>query len=89
MAGHKDDWNVNVCLGELGLKVQAAQSWQPDIEDQAAGNIWKLALQHFGRRTEHLNPQTHRLKKIGERPAHGFVVVDNEDNRLPGARGLR
>jgi hypothetical protein len=45
----------------FGLKVQAAQSWQPYVEDQAAGNIRKLALQHFGRRTEHLNLQPHRL----------------------------
>jgi hypothetical protein len=40
VAGHKNDWNVNVRLGELELKVQAAQSRQPDVEDQTACNIW-------------------------------------------------
>jgi hypothetical protein len=28
----------------------------------------------------------HRLKKIGERPAHGFVVVNDVDGRLLAAR---
>jgi len=56
----------DVRLGQFGLKVQAAQSWQPDVEDQAAGNVRKLALQHFGRRTEHLNRKP-PIEKIGER----------------------
>src|SRR3981081_3192569 len=70
MAGHKDDWNMNIRLGYVVLKVEAAQSWQSDVEHQAAGNIRELALQHFRRRTEHLNRQSHRLKEISERPAH-------------------
>jgi hypothetical protein len=48
MASHEDDWNVNVRLGKFGLKVQPAQSGQPDVKDQAAGDVWKLALQHLG-----------------------------------------
>jgi hypothetical protein len=48
MAGHKNDWNVNVRFGELELKVQATQSRQPDVEDQTACNIRKLAPQQFG-----------------------------------------
>ena len=55
MAGHEDDWNVNVRLGQFGLKVQAAQSRQSDVEDQAAGNVRKLSLQYFWRRTERLD----------------------------------
>jgi hypothetical protein len=86
MAGHENDWNVNVRLGELSLKVQAAQSRQPDVEDQTASNIWKRAPQQFGGRTEHLHPQDYRLEEIGERSTHGFVVVDHEDDRLLAAR---
>jgi hypothetical protein len=72
MAGHENDWNVR--LGEFGLKVQPAQSGQPDVKDQAACDVRKLALQHFGRRTEHLNLQAHRFKKIGQRPVRRCIV---------------
>jgi hypothetical protein len=70
MAGHKNDWNVNVRFGQLELKVQAAQSRQPDVEDQTASDIGKLTPQQFGGGTEHLDPQAHRFEKIGERSAH-------------------
>ena len=85
MAGHEDDRYMNVRLGEFGLKVQAAQSGQPDVQDQAARDIRKLALQHFGGRAEQLNLQSDRLKKVAEGSAHRYVVLDNEDDRFPGA----
>ena len=84
MAGDEDDRNANVGLGQLGLKIEAAQSRQPDVEHQAAGNVRQLALQQLRRRAEHLDLQSHRLKKIGQRPAHREIVVDNEDDRLLG-----
>src|ERR1700722_18371992 len=70
MTSHEDDWNVDVSLGQLGLKVQPARSGQPDVKDQTTGDVWQLAVQHFGCRTERLNLQAYRLKKIGQRPAH-------------------
>ena len=32
MAGHEDNWNVNVRFGQFGLKLQSAQSGQPDVK---------------------------------------------------------
>ena len=72
-------------FAKLGLKVEAAQPGQPDVEDQAAGNVRKLALQKLGSRTEHFDPQAHRPEKIAERFTHRRVVVDNEDDRFLGA----
>jgi hypothetical protein len=87
VASDEDDWGVNVRLGQFGLKVEAAQSWQPYVKHQATGGIRELALQHFGRRTECLNPQSHRLKKIDERSPHRCVVFNNEDDRDVRVRG--
>jgi hypothetical protein len=55
------------CATVLELKVQAAQSGQPDVEDQTASNIRKLALHQFGGRTKHLHPQSHRSKASAPR----------------------
>ncbi|MGY4427774.1 hypothetical protein ACVWWO_000251 [Bradyrhizobium sp. F1.13.1] len=77
MAGHEDNGNINVRLGQFTLEVQTAHSWQPNVEDQAAGDIWKRALQHFGCRTEYLNLQSDRCKEIAERFTHQFIVFDN------------
>ena len=48
MAGHEDDRDVDVRAGELRLEIQAAQSRQPDVEDEAARRIRKLALEKLG-----------------------------------------
>src|SRR3979490_340640 len=64
MAGHENDWNVNVRLGQFSLKVEAAQSGKPDVEHQTAGNVRQLALQHVGGRTEYLNPKAYGLKQV-------------------------
>ena len=85
MAGHENDRDVNVRLGELGLKIEPALSGQPDIEHEAAGSIRKLAAQQVRGRTEHLGPQAYRSQQVGERVAHGGVIVNDENNRL----GLR
>ena len=42
MTGHEVDWNMNLSLGQFGLKVQSAQSGQPNVKDQAAGDSGSL-----------------------------------------------
>jgi hypothetical protein len=88
MSSHEDNWNLNVLLDQFGLKVEPAQSGQPDVKDQATRDIRKSALQHFGRRSKHLDLQAYRLKQIGQRPAHRDIVVDNNDDRLVEAGWL-
>src|SRR6202034_4545176 len=67
---HEDDWNMNCCLFQHDLKVQAAHSWQPDVQDHAARNIRKISLEKFRSRVERFDPQAHRFEKIFERPAN-------------------
>jgi hypothetical protein len=40
----KDDRNRNVGLGQLALKIEPTDSWQPDIEDKATGSIRPFPL---------------------------------------------
>src|ERR1700722_7088798 len=63
VASHEDDWNMDIRPGQLGLEIQTAQPWQPDIEHQAAGALRKLVLQHFGRGAEYRLTKYHLLKK--------------------------
>jgi hypothetical protein len=79
---------VDARFGKVDLKIEAAQSGQPDVKNQAAGDIRKLALQKFGSRTEHFDPQAHRPEKIPERLPHRFVIIDNVDDRLLRPRNI-
>src|SRR5712671_4406081 len=85
---HKDDRDANIRLSQFGLKVETADPRQPDIEDQAACNIRYLDLPKFAGRTEQLDAQAYRSEKTAESRAHRYVVVDDEYNRLLGARGF-
>src|SRR5262245_43932025 len=89
VAGHEDDRDMNVRLGQLGLKVEAARPRQPDVEDQTARSIGELALQEFRRRAEHLHAQAYRAEEIRECVAQRRVVVDDEYDRLRAVRPRR
>ena len=43
--GHEYNRNVDVRLAELGLEIEPAEPRQPDIQDEAACHIGKLAAQ--------------------------------------------
>src|SRR5262245_19997295 len=47
VAGDEDDGRVNVGLGQLSLKVEAAQLRHSDIEYETTGIVRKLAAQQF------------------------------------------
>jgi hypothetical protein len=79
---HEDDRDANIRLGQAGLKIEAIDPRQPDVEDQAAGNIRKVGLQKFGGRAKHFDSQVHRSKQMRECDAHGGIVVNDENGRL-------
>ena len=55
MAGDEDDWYRDARLCQLRLKVEAAQAWELDIENQAGRNVrGTLAGHKVGRRAEGL-----------------------------------
>src|SRR5262249_11372525 len=87
VAGHEYDRNSDARLGELSLKIEPAQPRQSDIEYEAACHIGKLASQQVRGRAECLHPKVDRAKQPSERFAHGFIVVDDEHDRLFGKSG--
>jgi hypothetical protein len=81
VAGQEDDRNVDVRLGQLGLKIEPARALQPDIEHHAARDIRQIAFQELGRARECPGLQADRPKKSREGVADGLVVVDDVDDR--------
>jgi len=63
------------------LEIEATQSRQSDVKDDAADNIRKFALQQVRRRRKYLNTMTYRSKEATQCVAHPLVVVNNEDER--------
>src|SRR5260221_1706872 len=68
--GHEYDGNVDVRLAELGLKIEPADPRQPDIEDEAACHIGKLAAQQVRGRTERLDLEAHSSKEDSQIHLH-------------------
>ena len=72
-----------LCLGQLVLKVEAADARQPDIEHKAARNVRKLgsgAVREPKRTPRHSD--LHRAEQVRQRDPHGLVVIDNKNDRL-------
>jgi hypothetical protein len=62
MPGHKNDGNVNIGLGQFGLKIEPAQARQSDVKNEATRTLGLLVLQKFGRRRERLHLQAYRTE---------------------------
>ena len=86
--GHEYDGNMDVRLGELALEIEPAHPRQSDVEHEAACHFGKLAAQKVRGRAERLDPETDRSKQASERLTHGFIVVDDEYDRLFGGGRL-
>jgi hypothetical protein len=84
MTRHEYNRNLNVRFVQLGREIETAQPWQPDVEDEAACHIPKVAPQQFGSRSKQFHPKADRSKQASERFAQGLVVVDDEDDWLFG-----
>src|SRR6266496_4090498 len=47
VAADEDNWQRQICLGQLLLKLEPALSGQPDVENQASGEIRRIAIEEF------------------------------------------
>jgi hypothetical protein len=81
VASDEDDRDLDVRLGELGLKVEAADTGQPDVEHQATRDVGLAGLEELGRRSEHLDLHPHRRQQAPQGVTDGGVVVDDVDDR--------
>jgi hypothetical protein len=78
VAGDEDDRHVGP-LGELLLQLEAVESRQRHVEDEAAGNSGARAGEKGLRRRKHLGVPTSGLDQQLQRFAHRDVIVDDED----------
>ena len=54
MPGQKNDRDANVRSCQLPLKIEAARSWQSDVQDQATDGIAALVQQKIAGCRKHL-----------------------------------
>src|SRR5271168_2181389 len=74
----KDDWNTYFPSFQFVLKVQAANTGEPHIKNQATGTISAWTRQKLPRRSEGLGMQADRLQQLLKRLTHIFIIIDNE-----------
>jgi hypothetical protein len=43
----EDNWHTQICLGQLLLKIEPASPGQPDVENEAPGQIPGRAVEEF------------------------------------------
>src|ERR1700686_146722 len=55
MCGDEDNRNPDIRLTQLTLKVDAANSWQSYVQNQAARSLWAVTCEKFERRCEPLH----------------------------------
>src|SRR5207342_264573 len=80
--GDEDDRYLDIRLGELGLKIESAALWQPDVEHETTGDVRQLGLQQLRSRPEQLDAQTHRAQQAAQGFAQRWIVVDDNDHGL-------
>src|SRR5262249_5663890 len=75
-------WNVNLSLGQLGLKIEPAQARQSDIQYQTARSLQALIGQKLRRGAHHHSFQSDRLQQRLHTLAHIGVVIDDVHDLL-------
>jgi hypothetical protein len=75
-------------LMSSALKVEAAQSWEPHVEHEAARGVWALGLQEIPRGGKGVNIEPYSAKEAPRRLANELASVDDEDVAESGPIGL-
>src|SRR5450830_738971 len=73
---------------QLLLQFQAAHQGHAHVEQQATRCMAIIALQEVARRFERRHLPAGRIEQIGQRAAHGGVVVDDKDDRIAFIHGV-
>jgi Outer membrane efflux protein len=84
MTGDEDDGDRDAGLGQLTLEIEAAQSRQSHIQNEASRRVRTLAAQEFLGGRERLHAETDRSDETPERVANRPVVIDDEHHGLVG-----
>src|SRR5437588_12143108 len=79
MPGDEDDGDPDARVNQLVLKVQAVDSRESYVQNQATWTIWPFAAEEFLRRPEGLGTQAHRLQHALDGGANQVIVIDDEN----------
>src|SRR5215510_5196782 len=82
IAGNKNDWNINVHFGELGLKIEPAQSWQSDVQYQATDLIGQLAPKEFRGGCVGSTLQVDRLEERPQALTNIRIIVNHKNDGI-------
>jgi hypothetical protein len=82
MSGYKDDGDLNASLGHFPLEVEAAQSRQPHIQDHAAWQIQRFALEKLLPRCKGFDAVTYSRDEPLYGCAHRWVVIYHENEMI-------
>src|SRR5437870_2186256 len=81
MCGNKNDGNVDPRLGQLALKIDAAQPWHAHIEYQAAGSLRPMAKEFLGG-TESLHFKPCQSKEAFRGTTNRRIIVHHEHDSV-------
>src|ERR1700761_8011147 len=80
MTGDEDDWNMYACIAQLVLKIEAADSGKPHVENETTGDIGAVVLEKILRGSKSFRGQSHRLEEAADSRAYTIVIVNDEDS---------
>jgi hypothetical protein len=81
-SANENDWQMSIGLCKVRLKVEPADTGQPNVKNEAGGGNtigYPPVLQKIGSRTELLDVQVDRMQQACERMPHRCVIVDHKD----------
>jgi hypothetical protein len=79
--------NLFATLRQRLLKLQTVEVWHANIEYQARWSLVEGAPKERFRRTESLDRQPRRTEKASETASDGFIIIDDEYQRIAGRLG--
>src|SRR5581483_9314130 len=86
--GDEDDWNLLPAKRQFLLEIEPGHARHGDVEDQTSGLADAIGREELFRRRERLGCKAELPQQVGQRLAHGLVVVDDRDEGAVDHHGL-
>lgn len=84
LSGDEDDRNLSPASGQFLLEIRSRHPWRHgDIEDETSRLVDVIGCEERLRRGERLSRIPELPNQVGQRLAHGFIVIDNGYEWMP------
>src|SRR5208282_3432054 len=77
VSGDEDDWNLLPAKRQFPLEIGSGHARHGDVEDQTTGLADAIGREELFRRRERLDRIAELPQQVGQRLAHGLVVIDD------------